>query len=325
LAQELGFRLTALFSLAIALGPARSALATPCGPPPSISEPTPEAREIYRTALDLVEKGRFAEALAAFERAYATSPSYVILYNVGKAAVLSGDPARALSAYQCHLEHGGSAVEPSQHSEVMAEIARLKTEVGLVVIEVDQAGAAVEIDGKAVGTSPIEEPVVVNPGKNLVRVRGSKTESRAIEVEKGARLVVKFELGSKEAPLASGPKLRFPGAVVGVSWVVAGLLGVSTAVTGTLAVVGEKDLENDVFLGPAFAPPQGSDLDDKIERTRTLAIASDVLLTAFCVTGAAAISFSVVNAVNKEDTPAPQPKIGAFIVPGAVFFRAELP
>ncbi len=312
-----------LLALFVALGPARTSLASPCGPTPSITEPTPEAREIYRTALELVDKGRFAEALAAFERAYQTSPSYVILYNVGKAAVLSGDPARALSAYQCHLEHGGSAVEPSQHSEVMAEIARLKTEVALVVIEVDQAGAEVEVDGKPVGTSPIEAPVVVNPGKNLVRVRGSKTESRAIEVEKGARLVVKFELGTgTDAP---GPRFRFPGAVVGVSWVVAGLLGVSTAVTGTLALVGEKDIENDVFLGPAFAPPQGSDLSDKIERTRTLAVASDVLLTAFCITGAAAISFSVVNAVNKDEATAPQPKVGAFIVPGAVFFRAELP
>jgi hypothetical protein len=314
-----------LLSLVAVLGPAQLSIASPCGPTPRISEPTPEAREIYRTALELVDKGRFAEALAAFERAYETSPSYVILYNVGKAAVLSGDPARALSAYQCHLEHGGSAVEPSQHSEVMAEIARLKTEVGLVVIEVDQAGAAVEIDGKAVGTSPIEEPVVVNPGKNLVRVRGSKSESRAIEVEKGARLVVKFELGAKPGPEPAGPPFRFPGAVVGVSWVVAGLLGVSTAVTGTLAVVGEKDIENDVYLGPSFAPPQGSGLDDKIERTRALAIASDALLTAFCITGAAAISFSVVNAVNKDEPGPPKPQVGAFVVPGAVFFRAELP
>jgi len=301
------------------------ASASPCGPEPQISEPTPEAREIYKTALELVEKGRFAEALAAFQRAYERSPSYVILYNVGKAAALSGDGARALRAYQCHLEHGGAAIDATQHSEVTAEIARLRGEVGLVVIEVDESAAAIEIDGKAVGLSPLEDPVIVNPGKNLVRVRGSRSEARAIDVEKGARLVVKFELATKGTTKAVGPPFRFPGAVVGISWVVAGLLGVSTAVTGSLALAGDKDLENDVFLGPAYAPPQGSGLDDKIERTRTLATATDVLLTAFCITGSAAISFSVVNAVNKDEAAPPAPKVGAFVVPGGVFFRAELP
>ncbi|MBL8740525.1 MAG: hypothetical protein JNK04_05505, partial [Myxococcales bacterium] len=143
--------------------------------------------------------------------------------------------------------------------------------------------------------------------------------------EKGARLVVKFEIGSKEVPETPGPRFRFPAPVVGVSWVVAGLLGVSTAVTGTLALVGEKDIENDVYLGPAYAPPRGSDLADKIDRTRTLATASDVLLTAFCITGAAAISFSVVNAVHKDEPEKPAPKVGAFVVPGAIFFQAELP
>ena len=92
--------LALLLLLVIAFGRAQVSWGLPCGPAPTISEPTPEAREIYSTALDLVEKGRFAEALAAFERAYAASPSYVILYNVGKAAVLSGDPARALSIGQ---------------------------------------------------------------------------------------------------------------------------------------------------------------------------------------------------------------------------------
>jgi hypothetical protein len=314
-----------LLAALLAVPSAQVAIALPCGPAPEISEPTPEAREIYKTALELVEKGRFAEALAAFERAYEKSPSYVILYNVGKAAVLSGDAARALSAYQCHLEHGGAAIEASQHSEVTAEIARLRGEVGLVVIEVDEPGASIEIDGKAVGTSPLEEPVPVNPGKNLVRVRGSRSETRAIDVDKGARFVVKFELAAQGKPPPSGPPFRFPGAVVGISWVVAGLLGVSTAVTGSLALVGEKDIENDVFLGPSYAPPEDSDLADKIERTRTLAIASDVLLTAFCITGSAAISFSVVNAVSKDDGSPPAPKVGAFVVPGGVFFRAELP
>ena len=74
-----------------------------CGPAPKVGEPSAEAKQAYETALDLSKDGRFGEALAAYQRAYDLSPSYVILYNLGKAAALSGDATRAYHAYACHL------------------------------------------------------------------------------------------------------------------------------------------------------------------------------------------------------------------------------
>ncbi len=300
---------------------ARPAVAADCGAAPPVAEPTEDARKAYQAAIELVEAGRFAEGLAGFQRAYDLSPSYVILYNIGKAAALSGDPARALAAYRCHLAHGGAAVDPKQHSEVSAEIDRLRSEVGLLVVEVDQPGAKIEVDGAPAGMSPLEAPIEVNPGKRLVRVRGARVESRAVDVLRGGRLVTKFQVGVPEEP--KGQAFRFPSSAVGVSWVVAGLLGVSTAVTGTLALVGSKDIEDDTYLGPGQLPTQGSDLDDKVERTRALATATDVLLTGFLITGAAAVSFSIVNTVNKESAPAV--KVEATLGPLGLGVRGAFP
>ncbi|NUP10099.1 MAG: PEGA domain-containing protein [Polyangiaceae bacterium] len=293
------------------------AQAVDCGPAPPIEEPTKEAREVYESALEHTRDGRYPEALAAYQRAYDLSPSYVILFNIGKAAELTGDSARAIIAYRCHLEHGGSEIGATKQAEVTASMNALYEKVGLVAFVVDEPGARISIDGSFVGTSPIDVPVPVNPGRRLVRVEGARTESRTIDVEAKSRVVVDFKL-KEGAKASAGDRFRFPSGVVGAAWITAGLLGASTAVTGALALIGAKDIEDDVYLGPGRRPPVGSVLDEKIERTEALATATDVLLTAFLITGSAAISFSVVNAVNKVDEPA---TVSVGLAPGGGFLR----
>lgn len=295
-----------------------------CGPAPGIAEPTADARAVYEAAQEHTRRGDYDEALAAFQRAYDLSPSYVILFNIGKAAELTGDSARAIVAYRCHLVHGASEIEASRQAEVTASIALLEKKVGLVAFEIDEPGAIVSIDGARVGSSPLDGPIPINPGRRLVRVQGSRVQSRAIDVAQGTRLVLEFDVrGDAPAPkLPRGEPFRFPGGALGAAWISAGLLGVSTAVTGTLAVIGAKDIEDEVYLGPGRVPPNGSELDDKIERTNAFATATDVLLTAFLITGSAAITFSIVNAVN---APTEEPAVEVGLAGGGGFVRIGLP
>lgn len=291
-----------------AMAPHVASASEPCGTASS-AEPTPEALANYETAISLSKEGRYAEALAAYRRAHELSPSWVILYNLAKAAALSGDPVQAIEAYTCHLELGAEEIDPTRRSEVLAEVKRLRGEVGLVVLEVDALAVELFVDDRKVGTSPLDEPVMVNPGSRLVRAKGARTETRTIDVTRGGRLVVKFEFGAPTVAPAEGPAFRFPGAVVGVSWIVTGLLGVGAAVTGAMALATSEDVANDTYLGPGRAPPAGSAVDEKIERARSLAVATDVLITIGAITGAAAVSFSVVNLVG-EDAPEAAPKVG---------------
>lgn len=113
---------------------------------------------------------------------------------------------------------------------------------------------------------------------------------------KGETQDVSFALKVEEVP-DNEPPFRFPGPVVGTAWVITGLVSISAAVTGSLALVGASDLDDDVYLGPNRAPPPGSPIAEKADRTQALGVATDALIAIGVVTGTAAISFSVVNAV----------------------------
>lgn len=263
-----------------------------------MADPTPDAIAANDLALKMADEGRYVEALALFQKAYDLSPSYVILFNIGKMAALTSDPARAVRAYECHVVEGGADVSPERRAEVAAEVARLMLEIGQLRVEVDEDGAAIEIDGRTVGKSPLDVPALLNPGAHRVVVRGSRTEVREIQVEKGASSVVTFAL---TPPQSEESPFLFPGAAVGTAWVVTGLVSVSAAITGSLALIGSADLADDVYLGPSRRPSESSQIAAKADRTQALAIATDVLVGIGVVSGAAAISFSVVNAVNAPD------------------------
>ncbi len=268
----------------------------------SSAEPTKEALASYEAAVALSKEGKYREALAGFRRAHELAPSWVILFNVGKAASLSGEPVQAIDAYRCHLELGGEQVDPVRRSEVLAEIEKLRGEIGLLVIEVDEPGAEVFVDDRRAGVAPLSEPVLVNPGSRLVRAKGVRIQAtRAVEVARGGRLVVRFESPATTKPPEA--PFRFPSGVVGAAWITTGLVGVGALVTGVLAVAAASDAADDTYLGPAREPPPGSAIAEKIERADTFAFAADLLITVGSIVGAAAITFSVVNAVGAEDAP----------------------
>ncbi|NUO53364.1 MAG: PEGA domain-containing protein [Polyangiaceae bacterium] len=277
-----------------------------CGEKPAAAEPTPDAIAANDLALKLSEEGRYVEALALFQKAYDASPSYVILYNIGRMAALTNDPARAIGAYTCHVEEGGNDVTPERKAEVSAEIARLTQEVGHLRIEVDEPGATIEVDGVVVARSPTSKAIVANPGKHRVTVHGSRASSREVELQKGETQELTFTLKLIEPPPGE-PPFRFPGAVVGSAWVLTGLVSISAAVTGSLALVGAADLEDDTYLGPNRAPSPNSDIAEKADRVHALGVATDALIAVGAISGAAAISFSVVNAVA-GDAPEDKPQ-----------------
>jgi hypothetical protein len=64
------------------------------------------AKEEYADGVRAYASGRYDEAAAAFERAYALSPRPLIVFNVGQARRKMGDFDRALVAYRTYLATG---------------------------------------------------------------------------------------------------------------------------------------------------------------------------------------------------------------------------
>src|SRR5580698_8071374 len=150
-------------SAALAAGPAAPGVAaTPASP--AISE---EARRRFASGVALLkdpEGPRYEEAYREFKAAYASSPSYKILGNLGLCAMKLERDDEAIDAYEKYLAEG-KELSPAEQQQIRSDLATLKTGVAHVMIESDPPGARIFDDrvpnrGERVLTTygPIDQP-----------------------------------------------------------------------------------------------------------------------------------------------------------------------
>jgi hypothetical protein len=141
---------------------------------PAAAEPTEAdsefARRHYEVGLDLARAGRYEEALQEFLLAYEKSPHFAVLYNIGQAYIGLERPVEALSALERYSKEGGGEIPPDRVERINKQIAAQRARVGELRILVNVPGAAIELDGKLAGTSPMLEPLLVAPGTHLMSV-----------------------------------------------------------------------------------------------------------------------------------------------------------
>lgn len=298
-------------------GPGKGTPAPSAAASPDDGGPSPEARAANSEALELSKNGHYAEALEKFQRAYDLSPSYVILYNIGRMARFTQDFARSLTAFQRFLNEGKD-IETSHRSEVEQEIAALASLVAWVTVKTD-AGAHVFVDGQEVGVAPIDRKIPMNPGARSFRADkagASVTKDITLKAGDASNVVLDFEKPPVTVPKpVVNDRFRFPSGVVVAAWVVTGAFTAGAVVTGTAAIVTSNSLKSDVYVGPARAPSPDSPIAKKASRVNTLATASNAFIATAIVAGSAAIAFSIVDAVagpaqdpSKEPSPKPPSK-----------------
>jgi tetratricopeptide (TPR) repeat protein len=135
--------------------------------PPAPGEPQDLelARAHFKTGEIYYERGRFPDAAREFEEAYRLSSKSDLLYNMGKSYDGAGDHARALDAYRRFLAALPSSTDRPAIERRVAALERL---VGRVTIASNVEGAAITIDGDAVGASPLPRPLELNPGGHAI-------------------------------------------------------------------------------------------------------------------------------------------------------------
>jgi hypothetical protein len=291
--------------VALALvSPPQPALAQPAKPPASKDGPSPEARAANKHALDLFKDGKYQEALDQFQKAYDLSPSWIILCNIGKMSRFTQDFARSLVAYQTCLKDGGADVEPSQRTEVEQEIAQLVSLVGYAKID-GEAGAEVRVDGTALGTLPLDPKLPINPGpRTFASKKDAHNREQTVTVKAGETVDVDLSFdGSSGHPNTPDPaRFRFPQAAITAAWIGTAVFAGTAIGTGTAALVMSSNLKGTVYVGPAQAPAAGSPLAVEAKRVGALSASTDAFIALAVITGAAGLSFTIVNVV----TPAPK-------------------
>jgi hypothetical protein len=176
----------------------------------AVAQPDPrvEARERFDRGLALFEEGRYDAALAEFQRAYELSPSYRILYNLGRVYAETGDSVRSVDSLERFLSEGGASIERRRRTEVDALLVEQRARVSRVWVRTNVPDAQITIDGAlALGAdrsplrTPLREPIRVTAGRHLIgaRATGHEAAERAVELPGGVEETVAIDL----LPLAS--------------------------------------------------------------------------------------------------------------------------
>ncbi len=163
------------------------------GAPLSPSDDLEIAKAHFATGQAYYERQRFADAAREFEEAYRLAPKPALLYNIGKSYDGGNDFARALDAYLRFLR--AAPADSTDRPFVQKRVEILSLLVGQVTLQGAVPGSAVTFDGKPAGTTPLEGPIVTNPGPHRLALThdGYATFRANVDVPVGRAFAVSIQ------------------------------------------------------------------------------------------------------------------------------------
>lgn len=128
-----------------------------------------DAADIKRRGDEAMDSGRPADALAAYNEAYAISKDPALLYNKGRALQALTEYPQALAELQAFDKQA----PPDMKARVPGlpkMIAELREKVATLNLACDVDGARVRFRDRTIGRCPMLDPVVVNAGKGTLEI-----------------------------------------------------------------------------------------------------------------------------------------------------------
>ena len=213
---------------------------------------------------EAMQDKRYAEALAAYDAAYAASPDPALLYNRARAEEHSEHFPEALALFEQFAEKAPPELRAKvpKLDELMQSI---RQRVATVDIAVDVAGSAVKLRGLSVGTTPLPAPLRVPTGPATIDVtrEGYLPWSRELTLPGGKATRVEATLVPVVKPVALGavaethddapPPAPTKGAPITSRWWF--WTGIGVGVAGGIALTAALLTERDAGKG-SIAPGQ---------------------------------------------------------------------
>lgn len=244
-----------------------------------------EAQVFFDDGVKLAHGHDYEGALSAFRAAYDRYPSFRVLYNIGQLCERTHDVACTYRAYDQYLRDGGADVPVKRREALETTLRGLSRRLAWIVVRADATanGAEVTLDAARIGTLPLSDRLVVNPGVHkLVATQGDHHVEEEVSSVAGQVSAVTLILPTDPprtadetpstttttrpflSPPSSPARRPFPV----LPWVVTGALGVGTVVSGVLAnqAYGDFQTQRDSF------PVSRSALDDAQSNARNLSI-----------------------------------------------------
>jgi PEGA domain-containing protein/tetratricopeptide repeat protein len=168
-------------------------------------DPREVAGEHFARGFSLASHGDFEAALREFNDAYAASPHFSVLYNIGQAHVALGRPVSAIETLTRYLDEGGDEIPSDRQRQVATQIAALEAALGHLSIRTDQPGVRILVDGRNVGRTPLPRSIDVAAGRHEVSASydGSKTTTRVIAIGQDEVRILELRLPPPTAESAA--------------------------------------------------------------------------------------------------------------------------
>jgi hypothetical protein len=161
-----------------------------------------EAERAGKEGERLLAQHEPARALEHLQRAYRLSNNVKYLLPLGLAYAEAERPLDALDALGRYLREA-PALPDAKRKEIGAKLGVMLDQVAAVVtIEASRENAGVKVDGRAIGTTPLEAPLRLMPGKHELVLQPAPTDPssgarQVIDVKPGERRTVKLEPGTR--------------------------------------------------------------------------------------------------------------------------------
>jgi hypothetical protein len=199
---------------------------------------------------------RYEEAYREFKAAYAASPSYKILGNLGLCAMKIERDDEAIQAYETYLAEAGPEVGDQERAQIQRDLLTLKAGVMRITVSSDPPGASI-VDVR----SPVQ-------GQEIRNAYGALTASTVIALRRGHHTLTAklggyldqtWEFDTADAPPpphvfvmvkppTTGPTFVRERPIPASAWVTGGLalaLGLGSATVGVLAIVEHQKYQTD--------------------------------------------------------------------------------
>jgi tetratricopeptide (TPR) repeat protein len=158
-------------------GGAEMSLAPSFRVPVADSVPSPVARSWSKEGYTHWVNGYFVEALECYRKAYDVAPRAKILRRIAELYEKLGNLLAARAAYDALLATDDEAIQGLSREEIAAFREKVSARLGRIHVEAAPPpdGTQVLVDDRPVGTLPVQQTVLVNPGQHSIEIRNGES------------------------------------------------------------------------------------------------------------------------------------------------------
>lgn len=143
---------------------------SPALAPPAFAQPAPDAKKLLADGDKAARAKDWATALDRYRAAHAAAPSAASQAGMAQALYQQGKTLEAYEAYDELLKTYGAGLAKPAKAEADTRFAELANKTGALSVRVNEAGAEVSIDDRAVGLSPVPALIRMLVGPHRVKV-----------------------------------------------------------------------------------------------------------------------------------------------------------